>query len=558
MSGLRYSGLAFLVVAGVAAHRPLAGSGSPAADCRPGAAVSLRIAATTDVHGHVRGWNYYENRADPDRGLARAATIIDSVREANSGRTILVDAGDLLQGTPLAYVAARQMKASRNPIIAAMNAMHYDAAAIGNHEFNYGLPYLDSAIAQATFPMLAANVTRANQMHAYTPFTLVNRDGVSVGIIGATTPGSNLWDAANLTKAKLHVDDIVPAVRSAVAGARAKGANAIVVVLHSGLNEPSSYDTVGTAVASENVAARVAAEVSGIDVVVYGHSHRENPGQMIGRTLVIQPKNWATSVAVATLPLACGADRRWSTLPAAGVVIQSARRAEETVVVQAVDRSHRATVAYVNSTIGTTPDTWRADSARMTPTALTGFILDVERRVTNADLASTAAFDLRARIGPGPITVAQLAQLYPYENTLRAVRISGAQLKAYIEHSNRYYRTEPAGALVPDTSVAGYNFDVVSGVSYTVDVSRPAGERVTTLIYRGKPVAPGDSFTLALNNYRQTGGGGYAMLRDAPVVYDKQEEIRQLLIDEVRRKREIRATDYDMKNWSFAKPGTAQ
>lgn len=546
------------MVAGVAAHRPLAGSGSPAADCRPGAAVSLRIAATTDVHGHVRGWNYYENRADPDRGLARAATIIDSVREANPGRTILVDAGDLLQGTPLAYVAARQMKASRNPIVAAMNAMHYDAAAIGNHEFNYGVPYLDSAIAQATFPLLAANVTRANQMHAYTPFTLVNRGGVSVGIIGATTPGSNLWDAANLTKAKLHVDDIVPAVRSAVAGARAKGANAIVVVLHSGLNEPSSYDTVGTVVASENVAARVAAEVSGIDVVVYGHSHRENPGQMIGRTLVIQPKNWATSVAVATLPLACGADRRWSTLPAAGVVIQSARRAEETAVVQAVDRSHRATVAYVNSTIGTTPDTWRADSARMTPTALTGFILEVERRVTNADLASTAAFDLQARIGPGPITVAQLAQLYPYENTLRAVRISGAQLKAYIEHSNRYYRTEPAGALVPDTSVAGYNFDVVSGVSYTVDVSRQAGERVTTLIYRGKPVAPGDSFTLALNNYRQSGGGGYAMLRDAPVVYDKQEEIRQLLIDEVRRKREIRATDYDMKNWSFAKPGTAQ
>ena len=197
--------------------------------CSPGAAASLRIAATTDVHGHVRGWDYYQNRADPVRGLTRAATIIDSVRRANPGRVILVDAGDLLQGTPLAYVAARVTKSRRNPIITAMNIMHYDAVAIGNHEFNYGVPYLDSAVAEAAFPMLAANVTRAGWTHAYAPFTIVTRAGVRVGIIGATTPGSDLWDASNLTKARMHVGDIVPAVRAAVAQARAKGVDAIVV-----------------------------------------------------------------------------------------------------------------------------------------------------------------------------------------------------------------------------------------------------------------------------------------------------------------------------------------
>ena len=215
------------------------------------------------------------------------------------------------------------------------------------------------------------------------------------------------------------------------------------------------------------------------------------------------------------------------------------------------------TVSYVNSAIGTTPDAWRADSSRAAPTALMGFVLDVERRATGADIASTAAFDLNARLGPGPITVAQLAQLYPYDNTLRAVRISGLQLMAYLEYSNRYYKTDLTGALIPDTSVAGYNFDVVSGVNYTVDVRRPVGERVVNLTYHGKAVAPADSFTLALNNYRQTGGGGYAMLRGAPVVYDKQQEIRQLLIDEVRRKHIVRESDYDVKNWSFASPGTS-
>jgi 2',3'-cyclic-nucleotide 2'-phosphodiesterase/3'-nucleotidase len=558
MLGLTYSGLAVLVAAAVSAHASVMGPGSPGAACRPGDAVTLQVAATTDVHGHIRGWDYYENRVDPVRGLSRAATIVDSVRAAHPGRVILVDAGDLLQGTPFAYVAAHAPAGDRNPIVAAMNVMRYDAATIGNHEFNYGVPYLNRAVAQAAFPMLAANVSRKGSEHPYRGFAIVRRAGVTVGIVGATTPGSNLWDASNLAAARLHVDDIVPAVRATVRQARAAGADAIIVVLHSGLDEPSSYDTTGTGVASENVAARVAAEVPGIDVIVYGHSHRDNPGRLIGGTLVIQPKNWATSVAVASLPLTCGSDQRWATAPAVGTLVQSANRAEQTAVVRATARAHRATLDYVTSAVAKTPDTWRADSSRMAPTPLMGFILDVERRAAKSDLASTAAFDLRARMGPGPITVAQIAQLYPYDNTLRAVRISGAQLKAYLEHSSRYYRTDASGALVPDTSVAGYNFDVVSGVEYTIDVRRPVGDRVATLTYRGRPVAPTDSFTLALNNYRQTGGGGYSMLRDAPVVYDAQQEIRQLLIDELRRKRDIHKSDYDVRNWSFVKPDSTR
>lgn len=162
---------------------------------------------------------------------------------------------------------------------------------------------------------------------------------------------------------------------------------------------------------------------------------------------------------------------------------------------------------------------------------------------------------MRAHLGPGPITVAQLAQLYPYDNTLRAVRISGAQLRSYLEYSNRYYLTDPGRVLVPDTSVAGYNFDVMSGVNYSVDVSKPVGQRIVALTFHGKDVAPTDSFTMALNNYRQTGGGGYAMLAGAPVVYDKQQDIRQLLIDEVKRLHSIREADYRINNWSFVKPG---
>jgi 2',3'-cyclic-nucleotide 2'-phosphodiesterase (5'-nucleotidase family) len=200
-------------------------------------------------------------------------------------------------------------------------------------------------------------------------------------------------------------------------------------------------------------------------------------------------------------------------------------------------------------TIGSTPVTWRADSARVVDTPLMDFILDVERRATGAQLASTAAFSLDATLAAGPITVGRIAALYPYDNTLRAIRISGAQLRAYLEQSARYFRPNGDGTADIDPSIPGFNYDMVSGVDYTIDVSKPIGQRITTLQFEGRPVQPTDSFTMALNNYRQTGGGGFAMLRDAPVVSDKQQEIRQLLIDEVQRVGTLRPADYFHPNW---------
>jgi 2',3'-cyclic-nucleotide 2'-phosphodiesterase/3'-nucleotidase len=237
--------------------------------------IDLVIATTTDVHGRVTAWDYYLNQPERIRGLTRAASIVDSVRAANPERVILLDAGDLLQGNPLAYVAAKVSANRVNPIIAAMNVMHYDAAAIGNHEYNYGVPYLDTAVKQATFPFLSANTYRLDpaDVHAYRPWTIIDRAGIKVGVVGATTPGVTLWDAENI-KGRLRFGDIVPAVRQAVQEARSAGADIVVVTVHSGLDEPSSYDTVSTGVPSENVAARIASEIPGIDLVLYGHSHK--------------------------------------------------------------------------------------------------------------------------------------------------------------------------------------------------------------------------------------------------------------------------------------------
>ena len=534
----------------------VAACGRPSPPPTPAAGpVDLVVLSTTDVHGWLRGWDYFAGRLDSARGLARAATVIDSIRREAPGRTILVDAGDLLQGNPLAYVAGRVALEPPNAIIAAMNAMQYDAAAIGNHEFNYGLPYLRSTVAQARFPFLSANAYDAAGARAFPAWRVVERAGVRVGIVGATTPGVMIWDRENV-RGRLVMRDIVPEVARAVGEARSAGADVIVVVLHSGLDGPSSYDTVATAVASENVSARVAREVDGIDLVVYGHSHQRMADTTIGQTMLQQPRNWAAEVGVARLTVdrsggrARVVARRGELRPVAG-------RSEHAAVVTAVAAAHERTMTYVTTPIGSTPVAWRADSARVRDTPIIDFVLEVQRRSAGTQLSSAAAFSLDASLAAGSITVAELARLYPYDNTLRAVRITGRQLRAYLEHSAGYYRTFDEGA--PDQPVVdprqpGYNFDIVSGVDYVIDLRRPPGSRITTLAVGGRPVVDADSFTLALNNYRQTGGGNYAMLAGAPVVYDEQQEIRQLLIDEVRRREIIRPEEYAAANWRIEPP----
>ncbi|MGI9077669.1 MAG: 5'-nucleotidase C-terminal domain-containing protein [Gemmatimonadaceae bacterium] len=512
-------------------------------------AVELLVAATTDQHGRLRGWDYYLDAPDPRHSLARAATIVDSLRAVAPGRVLLVDAGDFLQGNFVTYLAARLARGAPHPVIAAMNVMRYDAAAIGNHDFNYGIPVLAAAIGQASFPVLAANVYRPDGTRAYPASHVVVRSGVTVGIIGATTPGSAVWDRDKL-QGKLAFRDIVPEVRAAVKDVRARGADVVIVTIHSGLNEPATYDTIATGLPSDNVSARLAREIEGIDLINYGHSHRQMADTTIGTTLLVQAKNWAENLAVAHLRLEHNGSR-WRVTSRRGELISTHGRAESPAVLTATQRAHEATVAYMRAEIGSTPVAWRADSARVADVAITDFILEVLRRTANAQLASTAAFSLEAGFDAGPITVAEVARLYPYENTLKAIRISGKQLKEYLEFSAKYFGTFGTADEAVNSRVPGYNFDIVAGATYTVDVSRPVGSRVTRLRVANRVVAASDTFTLALSNYRQSGSGRYSMLSGAPVVYDGTVEIRQLLMDEVRKRGSIRPEDYFSRNWNL-------
>ncbi|HEX7546184.1 MAG TPA: 5'-nucleotidase C-terminal domain-containing protein [Gemmatimonadaceae bacterium] len=514
--------------------------------------VDIVVASTTDVHGRVRGWDYFADTAESTRGLSRVATIVDSARDANPGRVVLVDAGDFLQGNPFTYAAARIDTTLPNATIAAMNAMHYDAVTIGNHEFNYGVPALRRAITAATFPLLAANVSGGPDPAAWRPYTIVERGGVKIGVVGATTPGSMLWDAANLREARVSIGAMLPAIAKAVGAARAAGADAIVVVAHAGISGESNYDTLATG--AENPLVQVAHDVPGIDLIVFGHTHREVADTTINGVLLTQPRNWAASVSLAHLVFEKSGGT-WSVASKHASIVRAAGHREQAAVVAAAERGHASARTYASTVIGRTAVRWSAESARVADVPIMDFIAETMRRASGADLASAAAFSTTVRIAAGPVTVAQLAQLYPYENTLRVLRISGAQLKAYLEQSAKYFRVMGSGdvaRVAADPAIPGYNFEVVTGVDYVIDLSRPPGDRITGLARHGTPVRPDDSFTVALSNYRAEGAGGYTMLRGAPLVYDRQQDIRQLLIDEVTRRGTLDPADYFTRNWSLA------
>lgn len=528
----------------------LIGAGTSAACAQGAAPIELRIVATTDVHGRMVGWDYFGDSAESARGLARVATIVDSVRRVAPEGTILVDAGDFLQGNALAYIASRPDATGIHPIIAAMNAMRYDAVAIGNHEFNYGLPILDRTLAAATFVPLAANVRRLDGKPDWASTAWVERSGVKIAIVGVTTPWAMVWDRTVLS-GKLEIGDIVVSTRTAVAAARAAGAEVVIVVAHAGMDPGAGPQESLPGIPPESPMAEVARSVPGIDLIVFGHSHREIADTTINGVLMVQPRNWAASAAVATLRVdgSRGARR---VVARHGAIVRAAGHAEAAAIASVVDAGHNAARSYANATIGSTTADWRTDSSRTTDTPIIDFIGEVMRRATGADLASTAVFSVDVRMAPGAISVARLAQLYPYDNTIRVLRLSGAQLKEYLEQSARYFQVSGSGESLraaPDPAFIGFNFEVVTGAAYAIDLSRPAGDRITGLSVRGRPVVPRDSFTIALTNYRASGTGGYGMLLGATVVKDDQREIRQLLIDEVAARKTLDPADYFVRSW---------
>ncbi|CAL9355781.1 Trifunctional nucleotide phosphoesterase protein YfkN [Nocardiopsis dassonvillei] len=572
----------------------LAGWPTPAA-ASPAREALITVMGTSDLHGHCLNWDYYKDAEYSDTqgdhiGIAKAASLVQRIRtERGRNNTLLFDSGDTIQGSPLAtyhsVVEPITETGRTHPMALAMNALDYDAVTLGNHEFNYGLDHLDTWISQMKAPALAANaVHHTTTDPAYKPYVLkrmkvdtTDRPGtrpLTVGVLGLTNPGSAIWDRHHV-QGRLDFLDLVETARRWVPLMRREGADIVIVSAHAGDNGSSSYQD---DLPVENASALVAQQVPGIDAILFGHAHREVPERFVTneqtgeQVLMTMPSFWGRRLSV--MDLALRRERgRWRVVAKSALTLNTNTVEEDPRIAALVADQHAATVAYVNRVVATSARELSAATACWTDTAIVDFVHRVQTDTLTAALTGTPEADLpvlsiaapfsRSAVFPaGDLSIRDIAALYIYDNTLLGSVLTGAQLRDYLEHSARYYRQVPATGTVDPADLTNadgipdYNCDQLAGVDYTLDVSRPAGQRLTSLTLNGTRVTDDQRFVVAVNNYRQSGGGAFPHITGAPVVHNAQQEIRQALIDHATQAGVIDPADFHTPNWRLVREGT--
>lgn len=589
------------LVGGTAAATTFAGA--PAAQARPALRpedkkqFTLTVLGTTDLHNNVFNWDYFKNTSYADAagnkiGIAQASTLIKAMRaECGAANTLTIDAGDTIQGTPLAYYFAKIRPVSdsvTHPMALAMNAVGYDAVGLGNHEFNYGIPLLRTWEKQLDFPLLGANVHDAvTGQRAFTPYVLkrikTDNGWLTVGLVGFVTPGCALWDRDNVL-GKLDFNGIVEEARTVIPQMKAAGADVVIVSSHSGATPGSSY---GDALPfPENASTLLAEEVPGIDAILAGHAHVEIPERFVThkasgkQVLLTEPLKWGMRVSVMDLRLTKERGR-WNVTSASSHLLDAKTAEPDPAVVRAVQAGHEATVKYVNEVIGTSTAALSTGTACWQDSAAIDAINFVQASTIKAELAGganaglpvlsiAAAFSRVVDVKAGPLTIRDVAGLYIFDNTLLSIKVTGAQVKAYLEWSAQYFKpvtgTTAAAADVTNsvtpTAPGGtpdYNYDVVYGLdaplTYDIDLARPVGSRISNLRYGGEALRADQEFAMAINNYRQSGGGNFPGVKTAPVLSNSQQEIRQRIIDYVVDSGTLDAALFSRSDWRLVVNG---
>ncbi|MCA1566705.1 MAG: 5'-nucleotidase C-terminal domain-containing protein [Acidobacteria bacterium] len=512
----------------------------------------ITILSTTDLHGNILPVDYYTNKPDA-RGLAKVATLIRQARRENPAGTLLFDSGDTIQGTPLEYFHNKKNNAPPDPMMLAMNALRFDALAVGNHEYNFGLGVLEKARREASFPWLSANTYRVGTNDTYyQPYVVKELNGVRVGLVGLTTPGVPFWENRE-NFAGLEFREPVAEARKWVGVLREKErVDLVVVAMHMGLEEDLRTGEASPGqVTNENVAARLAREVPGVDLILMGHTHREVPSLSINGVLLTQANFWGRQLARADVYLERGEGGRWRVAAKSARTVAVGEATEtDAEIARLVEPYDRETQGWLARVIGESAAELTAADARFRDTAILDLIQRVQLDAGRADVSLVASFNPQARLPRGAVTVRDIAGLYIYENTLVVLEVTGRQLKDALEHSAKYFRAYEAGrtpAELVDEKIPAYNFDIAEGVTYDLDLTKPHGARVQNLRFRGQPLDPARKLKLATNNYRVNGGGGYTMFKGAPEVYRSSTEIRELIIDWVERNRRVPAEPTN--NW---------
>ncbi|PEJ11206.1 bifunctional 2',3'-cyclic-nucleotide 2'-phosphodiesterase/3'-nucleotidase [Bacillus wiedmannii] len=570
--------------------------------------VNLRILETSDIHVNLMNYDYYQTKTDNKVGLVQTATLVNKARE-EAKNSVLFDDGDALQGTPLGDYVANKINDPKKPVdpsythplYRVMNLMKYDVISLGNHEFNYGLDYLNKVISKTEFPVINSNVYKddkdnneENDQNYFKPYHVFEKEvedesgqkqKVKIGVMGFVPPQVMNWDKANL-EGKVKAKDIVETAKKMVPKMKAEGADVIVALAHSGVDK-SGYN-----VGMEN-ASYYLTEVPGVDAVLMGHSHTEMKDVFNG-VPVVMPGVFGSNLGIIDMQLK-KVNGKWEIQkeqskpqlrPIADSKGNPLVKSDEKLVNEIKD-DHQATIDYVNTAVGktTAPINSYFSLVQDDPSV---------QLVTNAQkwyveklfaengqyskykgipvLSAGAPFKAGGRNGAtyytdipaGTLAIKNVADLYVYPNTLYAVKVNGAQVKEWLEMSaGQFNQIDPKKTEEQPLVNIGYptyNFDILDGLKYEIDVTQPTKydkdgkvvnantNRIINMTYEGKPVDDNQEFIVATNNYRGS-SQTFPGVSKGEVVYQSQDETRQIIVKYMQETPVIDpAAD---KNWTF-------
>lgn len=585
------------------------------------ATVTLRIMQTADIHMHLTDHDYYADRLNVNYGLARTATLIRQAR-AEVSNSVLVDNGDLIQGSPLGdyMVYGRPLRFGEvHPAFKMMNQLDYDVGNIGNHEFNYGLDYLVRTLHGANFPYISANVMvndndddPSNDHPYFQPWLVKNKTVIDeggnehtlkIGYIGFVPPQIMTWDRDKLT-GHVTAHDMVDSARRYLPEIKAAGADVIIAVAHSGLQT-------STREGMEENATYYLAGVDGIDAILFGHAHRVFPGDGYGElpdvdneaglvqgVPAVMPGFWGSHLGIVDLELTKqGSD--WE-VTGQNVEVRPIARREGRQTIALVDADepslasvqaeHQGTLTYMAREVGQTTAGINSYFAQVLDDPSIQIVNNAQLwygeriiRGTEFDgmplLAAAAPFKAGGRggteyytdVAAGVLTLKNVSDLYIYPNDLKVMQLSGADVVAWLERSSGQFNqidpsnTEPQELI--NTDFPSFNFDVIDGITYDIDVTVPAryngdgdvvsdSRRIINVIYDGKPIDPGQQFLVVTNNYRAGGDGGFSMLGSSKVVIHAPDKNRDVIAAYFLASGEINPTADN--NWQFAPWGNAR
>ncbi|MGL4738175.1 MAG: 5'-nucleotidase C-terminal domain-containing protein [Cellulosilyticaceae bacterium] len=521
--------------------------------------VQITILGTSDLHGRIYPWDYASDKEDAAVGYAKVATVVNEVRKQNPN-TIVVDAGDTIQDNSIELFH----QDPTNPMIDAMNQIGYNAWTLGNHEFNFGLDVLGRAMKGSKAAVLAGNIRKADGSRFAKAYEIVEVDGVKVALIGMIAPHVPRWEGSTPEHFKgLTFTDPLVETKQVVKELKGK-VDVMIGVMH--LGKESEYNMPNASIEA------IAKGVPELTAIVSGHAHSDIPGEMIGGVLVVEPSSNGKKVSRIDLNLE-KTDGNWSVASKTSENIDTSKYEADAKMLESFKYVHDKSRENANVIIGKVGEDFiktpqllpGIPTIQVQDTALIDLINTVQLAYAKTDLSAAAAFKSDMNLLKGDFKKKDAVNIYKYDNTLIGAKLTGKELKNYMEWSAKYYNQYQPGDLTVsfNQDVRGYNYDMFAGVDYEIDISKPAGSRITKLMFKGKPVTEDMTFTIAINNYRFSGLVADGILRADSKVYDSYDlygdkgRIRDLIGTYIAEKGEIKPEcdqNWKLVGYDFTSP----